>query len=137
MSTSTNREIAEKWFAAVNDGDTAAIQALVHDDWVDHNTMPGQPTGKAGAAMHVEVLRGIFSELKITVDDIICEGNRVVARYSSTGRNTGSFMGIPPTNKIVTSTGISIWRIRDGLVAEMWAEWDALGTLQQLGGLPS
>ena len=46
-------------------------------------------------------------------------------------------MGIAPTNKQVTVTGMEVHRLVDGKIAEVWVEWDALGLMQQLGAIPS
>jgi len=68
---------------------------------------------------------------------MITEGDKVVERFSFKGTNTGSFMGVPATGKKVTSSGMSVFRIANGKIVEHWGENDALGTMQQLGLVPT
>jgi predicted ester cyclase len=60
-----------------------------------------------------------------------------VIRWSSTGTHNGVFMGIPPTGKPTTVTGIDIFRIAGGKLVELWQNWDQLGLLQQIGAIPA
>jgi steroid delta-isomerase-like uncharacterized protein len=78
-----------------------------------------------------------FSDLKRPVEDLVAEGDKVVARWTSTGTHDGSFQGIPPTGKTVTTSGITVFRLEDGKIVEEWSESDMLGMLQQLGAIPS
>jgi steroid delta-isomerase-like uncharacterized protein len=78
-----------------------------------------------------------FPDLDRKVDDLVAEGDRVVARWSATGTQTGPFMGMPPSGKVATNSGITIFRISGGRIVEEWSESDMLGLLQQVGALPS
>jgi steroid delta-isomerase-like uncharacterized protein len=80
--------------------------------------------------------RAAFPDLQFTVEDIIDQDDRVVIRWSSRGTHQGELMGLAPTGKIVTVTGISIDRFADGKVAESWTNWDVLGLMRQLGAAP-
>ena len=64
----------------------------------------------------------------------IAEGDKVVARLTARGTHQGLFRGIPPTGRVVTWTGIRIFRIAEGKIVEHWANWDDLSLLKQLGG---
>jgi len=66
----------------------------------------------------------------------VAEGDKVVARWTSFGTHNGDFMGISPTGKQVTTSGITIFRLQDGKIVEEWSESDMLGMLQQVGALP-
>ncbi len=63
-------------------------------------------------------------------------GNRVVVRRTVRGTHQGEWLGIAPTGKPVTFTGIWIARLTDGNLEEQWVNFDALGLLQQLGAIP-
>jgi steroid delta-isomerase-like uncharacterized protein len=78
-----------------------------------------------------------FSDLRRPVEDLVAEGDKVVARWTSTGTHDGSFQGIPPSGKTVTTSGITVFRLEDGKIVEEWSESDMLGMLQQLGAIPS
>ena len=60
-------------------------------------------------------------------------GDLVCTRWRSEGTNDGELMGMPPTGKHTTGSGITIDKIKDGKVVESWNEWDNAGLMQQLG----
>jgi predicted ester cyclase len=74
---------------------------------------------------------------RFTIEDVIAEGDKVVARWTSRGTQRGEFFGIPPTNKQGTATGIDMLRIADGKFVEHWLVFDQFGLLQQLGVIPT
>jgi steroid delta-isomerase-like uncharacterized protein len=78
-----------------------------------------------------------FPDGRWTVEDQVAEGDKVVTRWSFTGIHRGNLMGIAPTGKQVTTTGVMIDRIVGGKITEEWEEYDALGMMQQLGVVPS
>src|SRR5215468_9320858 len=67
------------------------------------------------------------------IDEIFSTGDRVVVRWTGSGTHVGTVNGIPPTGRKVSVDAISIFRMADGKIAEMWEVWDTLGFLQQLG----
>ncbi len=87
--------------------------------------------------MYMTAVLAAFPDLHVTPEDVIAEGDSVVARLTSRGTHQGEFQGIPPTGKQITLTGIEVFRIADGTIAERWGEFDFLGLLQQLGVIPS
>jgi len=77
-------------------------------------------------------------DYNVSIDDLIAEGDRVAARFTMRGTHTGAdFLGLPASGRKINVTGISIFRIADGKIAEHWANEDALGLLQQLGAMPA
>jgi predicted ester cyclase len=83
------------------------------------------------------MLRTAFPDMQYTVEDEIVEGDKVVHRLIGHGTQQGEFLGIPPTGKQATWTGIAIYRIAGGKIAERWVNVDNLGTIQQLGAILS
>ncbi len=75
----------------------------------------------------------IFEGLHITVEDLIAEGDKVVAYVTTRAVQAGKFRGFPPSGKEVTFTGVDIFRFENGKVVERWAVRDFLGMLQQAG----
>jgi len=75
--------------------------------------------------------------LRVTVEDMIAEGDKVVTRYIAYGTPRGDVMGIPARGKTFTMTAIDILRFEDGKITEHWIESDQLGMLQQLGVIPA
>jgi hypothetical protein len=81
-------------------------------------------------------LKNIWGDWQMTVDEMIAEGDRVMVRWTFYGVQQGEFYGLPPTNKPVTYSGINIFCIADGKIAEIWDLYDRLWLWQQLGVLP-
>jgi steroid delta-isomerase-like uncharacterized protein len=109
----------------------------VADDYVGHN--PGLPepvTGKAGYREFIGTYMAAFPDGRITVDEQIAEDDTVTTRWTAVGTNDGELMGMAPTGKEVTVTGITYSKIEDGKLHESWTSWDTFSMLQQLGAVP-
>jgi predicted ester cyclase len=81
--------------------------------------------------------RGAFPDARVTVEDQIAEGDKVVDRWTATGTPTGDLMGVPPTGRRIEVSGITISRFAGGKIVEDWYQGDDLGMMQQLGVIPS
>lgn len=137
MSTHTNKVNLRRFYdEAFNKKNKAAISEFIDPNQVDHAALPGTPGGLAGAKQTIAMYLTAFPDLHFTVEDIIAEGDKVVARLTVHGTQQGAFMDIPPTGKKVASTAIDINRIVDGKSVEHWLQMDSLGLLQQLGAVP-
>ena len=90
-----------------------------------------------GLKQWVVMVRNAFPDFKVTVDDMIAEGDKVATRWTVRGTHKGDFGKIVATGKQVTITGITLSRIVDGKTVENWWSSDNLGMLQQLGVIPS
>jgi predicted ester cyclase len=77
-----------------------------------------------------------FPDVVSTIEDLIAEGDKVVARWRARATHQGEYVGIPPTGKEVEFTGISVYRIEGGKIAESWTVEDELGLLRQIGAVP-
>ena len=138
MSTEVNKANLRRFYDEVfNKKNRAAIEEFIDPNQVDHAAPPGTPGGLAGAKQTISMYLTAFPDLHFTVEDIIAEGDKVVARLKVRGTQKGAFMGVPPTGKQATSTAIDISRIAGGKSVEHWLEIDTLGLLQQLGALPT
>ena len=56
-----------------------------------------------------------------------------MSRWTARGTHTGEYRGMPPTGKSFEVTGIIIHRFEDGMIVEVWENWDTLGLVKQLG----
>jgi len=126
------RLIEEAW----NEGNLAVIDELLAPDYVLHIDAPGAP-GREGYKQAVEMHRAAWSDLRLTIEDMVAEGDKVAMRGILSGTQTGEYMGIPPTGKRAAWSAISIRRFEGGQIAEEWVEMDTLGLLQQLGVVPA
>ena len=137
MSTEDNKALLRHFYEEVfNQKHIAAIDQFIDPNQVDHSAPPGTPGGIEGTRQLIGMYLTAFPDLHFTVEDMIAEGDKVVARLTARGTQQGAFMGIPPTGKQATSTVIDIVRIAGGKTVEHWLEMDTLGLLQQLGVLP-
>jgi steroid delta-isomerase-like uncharacterized protein len=116
----------------LNGGDLAALRELVDDDYVG---IAGE-RGPQGFAETVRGLRTAFPDIRYTVDDLVAEGDRVAIRWSWEGTHLGAFRVFPASGRRVRNTGIAIYRLRGGRVAQAWLESDRLGFLQGIGAAP-
>jgi len=96
-------------------------------------TMESSPTDERAA---YEQLNAVWGSWAMTVDQMLAEGDRVMVQWTFRGVHQGEFHGLPPTGKQVTWSGINIFRLADGKIAEVWDISDRLWMWQQLGVLP-
>jgi steroid delta-isomerase-like uncharacterized protein len=120
-----------------NAGHIAATDDLTTADVLGHDATNPEPRRGHEAVKQVALLfRSAFPDLRLTLDDLVAAGDRVVARWTLAGTHRGAFMGAAPTGKRATTGGIVIYRLEGGRIAEYWGSFDALGLLRQLGALP-
>ncbi len=135
MSTQGNKEIVRRSVEEFwNTGDLAMIDRLYAAGYVEHgNVHPGnlQQFKQAAAASFAA-----FPDLRLTIEELVAEGDLVVKRWTARGTHRAVFHGIPATGKRFEVSGSDIYRIAGGKLAECWGLMDALGMMQQLGVLP-
>ena len=133
----TNKAIVRRFVAEVLvGGSVAAVDALVADDFVPH-TWPSDPSGKAALKAAIERVAAGLADVAMTIDDLVAEGDEVVARLTATARQVGPFMGLPPSGRTYTIGEIHLFRLRDARIVEHWHQADMLGLMRQLGALPA
>ncbi|HXF61522.1 MAG TPA: ester cyclase [Caldilineaceae bacterium] len=138
MSTQENKQLARRAFEEVwNQGKLEAIDEIYAPNQVSYGLGMEVPPGAQGLKQFVSIYRAAYPDTHFTVEDVIAEGDKVAVRWTATGTHRGELMGIAPTGKRVTVTGIAISRIENGKIAESWNNFDALGQLQQLGVIPA
>lgn len=113
------------------------VRELVEEVWNKHRLEKVEEfvTGDLldEAVEHTRQFLGAFPDVQLRIEDLIAEGDKVVARLVGTGTNTGPFAGQPPTGKQVTLSSFRIYRLAEGKVVETWAMQDRLGLMEQLG----
>ncbi len=132
-----SRRLVEEPF---NNGDFALVDQLIAPDAVNHD--PAEPAHMRGLRgpevlrRTVQMYRAAFPDVRMTVDDVIAAGDKVVLRWHSEGTHRGELEGLAPTGARGSVTGISIDKWKDGKIVESWTEWDNLGLARQLGAAP-
>ena len=135
MTTEENKKLVlEHYESFVHKQDAEAVKKQLAADFRDHEMPPETPPGPEAALHYRSMLHTAFPDLRIKIEDILAEGDRVAVRASWTGTHRGSLpmMPVPVTNRTVSFTGMVLWRIRDGKLVERWATIDRLGLQQQL-----
>ncbi len=138
MSTEANKAIVVHLYQEVfNRGNLQLAEKLVSDEAVEHdpNGLP-VPPGWRGLQAVATMLRAAFPDGHQTIEDLVAEGDKVVARLTFQGTHRGTFLGSAATGKRITVTMMHVYRFADGKVAEAWANRDDLGVMRQLGLLP-
>jgi steroid delta-isomerase-like uncharacterized protein len=129
------RDMVERFTdKAWNKGDLDLIDELFAADYVGHDAPRPEPVrGPEGMKDFLRMYHAAFSDAEITLDDVIISGDRAVTRWTGRGTHDGDLMGIPPTGKPVVFTGIRIFRVAGGKIAEGWVVWDTFGLMKQIG----
>jgi len=136
MPIEENKQIVRRYQEIYNSNNLDNLLEVVSEKLLTPKIMPGIPSGIEGAkAAHQIMLTG-FPDYQTVIEDLFAEGDRVAARITMSGTHTGVFIGIPPTGKLVSFTGIYIARITNGKIVEHWGEEDGVSLLAQLGALP-
>jgi steroid delta-isomerase-like uncharacterized protein len=138
MSSEDNKALVRRFFEEVlNEKRVDRADELVAPDYLDHAAVPGQAPGLEGAKQRWAMYFAAIPDLHTTIDDMVAEGDRVVVRYTGEGTQKGELLGIPPTGKRFRASGICIYRLAEGKIAENWEQDDLLGLMQQLGVVPA
>ena len=138
MSIEENKAIVSRATEEIfNKNNLAVVEELYATNFVSHGSdIPGVTPDREGYKQFVTMSRTALPNFHTTIEDMIAEGDKVVQRFTARGTHKGEFMGIPPTGKQVTITGIAIDCIASGKIVENWANIDMLGMMVQLGVVP-
>jgi steroid delta-isomerase-like uncharacterized protein len=137
MSAEENKAIARRWMEeGFNAHNVGVMDELFTADFVEHVPF-APPLGREEAKQGLMAAFTALPDTRITIDDMIAEGDKVVVRFTSRATHQGDLMGIPATGKPVTTTTITILRFAQGQIAEDWVETDMLGMMRQLGAIPT
>lgn len=129
MKLEQNKAIVRGYMNEIlNEGNLAAFDSYFSEDVVFNNSK-GFKQQLAG----MQAIRTAFPDFRLTIEDQIAEGDKVVTRVTFHGTHRGEFRGVAPTGKQVKYSGIAIDRIVNGKVVEMWHVAETLGLLQQIG----
>ncbi len=120
-----------------NSGDMAAADKFIAANFVDYTPFPGQPGTREGLKNGYPQMRAAFPDLHFTVNDVIVQGDKIVARWTAQGTHQGDFMGIAPTGKAVQMHGVDIVQIAGGKAVAHWGYGDESIWMQQIAPAPT
>jgi steroid delta-isomerase-like uncharacterized protein len=113
----------------------AAVDQYMAADFVDHSAPAGLPCDREGVKMQFSMFFAALPDLHAVIHDQVADEEKVVTRKTLRGTHLGSWMGIPPTGKVIDIEVIDILRVRDGKITDHWNLVDRLGLMQQMGVL--
>ncbi len=136
--TERNKAVVRRFIEEVqNKKNMDLFDELNAPDFVNLSAPPGMPNDREGGKMFLGGFLSAFPDSRVTIDDMIAEGDRVVTKKTFTGTHTGDLPGAPASGNSVTIQYVDILRLRDGKIIEHWLCMDQLTFLQQLGAAPS
>lgn len=130
-----NKNVVRRLFEEVwNKGNASVADELFSSNYNHHDSStPDVGRGPDSEKKRVALYRTAFPDIRLTIEDMLAEGETVMARWSCRGTHKGDLNGIAPTGKQFQITGVSIARFTNGKMFEGYVNWDALGLMQQLG----
>jgi predicted ester cyclase len=132
----SNKALMRRWFEEVwNQGSPEAVCVMMSEVCINHGLSgdPAEPLrGASGFLPFHTQFREAFPNIEVVVEDVIAEGDRVVARCSVRGKHEGDSLGMKATNTMVDFDGIAIARVKDGMFVESWNSFDFARMYRQL-----
>jgi steroid delta-isomerase-like uncharacterized protein len=130
-----NKTLARRWFEDLfSRGNLDVANEILSAEFVDHLTHEDE-RGLEELKHYVSIYHTAFPDIQDTVEDIVAEGDKVVVRWTSGGTHQGESMGVPPTGRHVTFSGMRLFRIAENKIVESWVNIDERGLQEQLGAV--
>ena len=134
MTANDNAELIRRLHRRlVESRDLDVIDEFFAEDFVSHNNPPGLPPGVAGVKAFFGMFKDALPDLEVNIDELVAENDKIVAATTTTGTHDGELMGVAPTGRRVSVTGIDLVRIADGRIVEHRGLTDMVGLMRQLG----
>ena len=138
MTQEENKAAVRRFWEGFNAHNPEVWDEVCTPNFINHD--PSLPVPEADLQTIKEVIGGLlaaFPDLNSEEEDLISEGDKIVVRRTFRGTHKGEFMGVAASGREVTFTGTFIDRLTGGKIDEQWAVFDALGLMQQIGGVPT
>ena len=137
MSAEASKAIVRRFWGVWEHGTIDLVDEMLGPDYINHSPgIPNQPPGAEGVKAVVMMFRRALPDLRVVIEDMIVEGNKVAVRYTLEGTHAGELFGIPPTGRRLRIKSIAVERVADGKIREHWRVTDSLDMMQQLGAIP-
>jgi predicted ester cyclase len=132
-----NKALVRRIFEeGINQNKQGVFDELIALNYVNHD-IPAPTPGLEGFKMVIGMFLAAFPDMRVTIEEELAEGNKVITRGYFNGTHKGNFQGIPPTGKQIKVKYIDIWLVENGKLVENWVRLDELGMMQQLGVIPT
>jgi steroid delta-isomerase-like uncharacterized protein len=138
MSAEESKATMRRYLDVFEQGNNLDIlDELLAPDYINHTpATPDLPTGPEGVKGVVTMFQSAMPDLRVIVEDMIAEGDKVATRYTLEGTHRGELFGVPPTGQRLSIKSISVERVLEGKIREHWRVTDSLDMMQQLGVVP-
>jgi predicted ester cyclase len=124
LTTEDNKDTVRRLYAAFAALDREGMEALLAPDFSAHGMPPGCSPDTDGFKESAALMHAGLQECRNEIEDVIAEGDRVAVRYTTRAVHGGTLFGVRPSGRWITMTGIEVFRVVDGRIAEMWGEAD-------------
>lgn len=125
------RQVEAFW----NSGKLALVRDLFAPHYTHHDPHNPDVRDLESYTRWLRAIRAAFPDLRMQIEDVITEGEKVVLRWTVQGTHTGAYMGLMPTGQKMVFSGMNVYHMHDGKITESWFNYDTVGMMQQLGGL--
>lgn len=127
-----NKSLVRRYYQEAM-GDLSGIEEIVADTFVDHHFPPEMPAGPAGVRkFFTEFVGVVFSDIKIEIDFLLAEGDKVDCHFAFCARHTGQGIGVEPRGNAIRLPAISTFQIADGKLVEAWEIFDSASLMDQI-----
>jgi predicted SnoaL-like aldol condensation-catalyzing enzyme len=128
----TNKELVRRYYREVM-GDLSGIEEIVADTFVDHHFPPDFPPGPPGVRkFFVEFAGTVFSDMRIEIDFLLAEEDKVDCHFVFHARHTGAMGDLLPSGNAIRLPAISTFRVEHGKLAEAWEIFDSAILINQM-----
>ena len=135
MSEQSNRELIVRHFDEVfNRGNLAFVEEAYTENAIIHDAiLPNVPAGPGGIRRYVRTYGEPVPDIHFEVQELIADGDTMAAQWIASGTQVGTLLGLPSTGRRVEASGVSVYRMEEGRIAEAWVYWDVIALLKSLG----
>ena len=135
MSEQSNRELIVRHFDEIfNRGNLAFVEEAYTENAIIHDAiLPNVPAGPGGIRRYVRTYGEPVPDIHFEVQELIADGDTMAAQWIASGTQVGTLLGLPSTGRRVEASGVSVYRMEEGRIAEAWVYWDVIALLKSLG----
>ena len=134
MSAEENKAIMRRFWEVWEEGDIDHLDELLAPDYVNHTlAAPDLPPGPEGVKEVIRMFWSGMPNLRVAIEDMIAEGDRVATRYALEGTHRGDLFGVAPTGRRLSIKSMTVERLSEGKIVEHWRVTDELDMMRQLG----
>jgi steroid delta-isomerase-like uncharacterized protein len=137
MSAEESKATMHRYLGVFEQGNIDLLDELLAPDYINHTpATPDLPTGPEGVKGVVSMFRSAMPDLRVVVEDMIAEGDKVATRYTLEGTHEGELFGVPPTGQRLSIKSFTAERVSECKILEHWRVSDNLDMMPQLGVFP-